>query len=243
MALNQRRDMTGSIRLFTTFPLHDGATVAATPDQAHYLGSVMRQSVGASVLLFNGADGEWRGHIDHIRKDRAVFVLETLTRVQEKSPPLTLLFAPLKRDTTNMVIEKATELGVTRLQPVFTDRTNAGRLNLDRFEAIAREAAEQCERLDVPVIAPPTRLMDALASWPVDRVLFAAIERSNAAPPAFRPAQAALLIGPEGGFTQGELDVLRRLTFVEPIGLGPRVLRAETAAIAGLALLQMAPSR
>lgn len=235
--------MTGSIRLFTTAPLHDGATVTATPEQAHYLGSVMRQSAGAAVLLFNGIDGEWRARIDGIRKDRATFVLETRTRVQQASPPLTLLFAPLKRDTTNMVIEKATELGVTQIQPVLTDRTNAGRLNLDRFEAIAREAAEQCERLDVPEIAQPARLMHALASWPVDRVLFAAIERSNAQPPAFRPAHAALLIGPEGGFTQAELDVLHRLTFVAPIGLGPRVLRAETAAIAGLALLQMAPSR
>jgi 16S rRNA (uracil1498-N3)-methyltransferase len=235
--------MTGSIRLFTTSPLHDGASIAATPEQAHYLGSVMRQSAGATVLLFNGANGEWRARIDSIRKDRAVFVLESRTRVQNASLPLTLLFAPLKRDTTNMVIEKATELGVTRIQPVFTDRTNAGRLNLDRLEAIAREAAEQCERLDVPDIAQPARLMEALASWPHDRVLFAAIERSGASPPAFRPAQAALLIGPEGGFTEGELDVLRRLSFVEPIGLGPRILRAETAAIAGLALLQTAPSR
>jgi 16S rRNA (uracil1498-N3)-methyltransferase len=235
--------MTGSIRLFTTAPLHDGATVTATPEQAHYLGSVMRQSAGARVSVFNGTDGEWRARIENIRKDRAVFVLEGRTRVQETSPPLTLLFAPLKRDTTNMVIEKATELGATLIQPVFTERTNAGRLNLERFEAIAREAAEQSERLDVPEIVQPARLMDALASWPVDRMLFAAIERSDAKPPAYRPAQAALLIGPEGGFTKGELDVLRRLPFVEPIGLGPRVLRAETAVIAGLALLQMAPSR
>jgi 16S rRNA (uracil1498-N3)-methyltransferase len=142
-----------------------------------------------------------------------------------------------------MVIEKATELGATRIQPVFTERTNAARLNLERFEAIAREAAEQSERLDVPEIVQPARLADVLASWPVDQMVFAAIERSDAPPPAHRPAQAALLIGPEGGFTNGELDLLRRLPFVEPIGLGPRVLRAETAVIAGLVLLQMAPSR
>jgi 16S rRNA (uracil1498-N3)-methyltransferase len=235
--------MTGSIRLFTTAPLHAGALVAATPEQAHYLGSVMRQSAGALVLLFNGTDGEWSARIETIRKDRAVFVLEGRTRVQETSPPLTLLFAPLKRDTTNMVIEKATELGATRIQPVFTERTNAARLNLERFEAIAREAAEQSERLDVPEIVQPARLADVLASWPVDQMVFAAIERSDAPPPAHRPAQAALLIGPEGGFTKGELDLLRRLPFVEPIGLGPRMLRAETAVIAGLVLLQMAPSR
>lgn len=235
--------MTGSIRLFTTAPLHEGATIAATPEQAHYLGSVMRQGAGATVLLFNGLDGEWRACIDSIRKDRAQFVLERMTRAQQPVAELTLLFAPLKRDTTNLVIEKATELGVTRILPVFTERTNAGRLNLERFEAIAREASEQCERLDVPVVSPPERLMDTLASWPHDRVLFAAIERGNAPPPAFRPLQAALLIGPEGGFTRAELDVLHRLSFVAPIGLGPRVLRAETAVIAGLALLQMAPSR
>ncbi len=235
--------MTGSIRLFTTSPLHDGASVPATPDQAHYLGSVMRQAAGAFVLLFNGVDGEWRARIDSVRKDRAVFALEGQTRAQTATPPLTLLFAPLKRDTTHMVIEKATELGATRIVPVLTERTNAGRLNLERLVAIAREAAEQCERLDVPVLAEPARLSDVLASWPHDRVLFAAIERSGASAPAFRPDEAALLVGPEGGFTPRELDFLRRLSFVEPIGLGPRVLRAETAVIAGLALLQMAPSR
>lgn len=235
--------MTGSIRLFINAPLNDGATISASPEQAHYLGGVMRQAAGATVLLFNGIDGEWRARIDSIRKDRAVFVLETRTRAQEASPKLTLLFAPLKRDTTNMVIEKATELGVTRIVPVLTERTNAGRLNLERLAAITREAAEQCERLDIPELAEPARLVDALASWPHDRVLFAAVERCNAPAPAFRPDEAALLVGPEGGFTPRELDFLRRLSFVEPIGLGPRVLRAETAVIAGLALLQMAPSR
>jgi 16S rRNA (uracil1498-N3)-methyltransferase len=235
--------MTGSIRLFTTETLQDGASFAATPEQAHYLGSVMRQGVGDHVLLFNGVDGEWRARIESLRKDRAVFAVEALTREQQAEPELTLLFAPLKRDTTNLVIEKATELGVTRILPVFTDRTNTARLNLDRLQAIAREAAEQCERLSVPEILEPRRLLDTLASWPVERLVFAAIERSNAAPPSWRPAEAALLVGPEGGFTPAELDVLRRLSFVEPIGLGPRVLRAETAVIAGLALLQAAPSR
>ena len=235
--------MTGSIRLFTTQALHDGASFAVLPEQAHYLGSVMRQSAGDQVLLFNGADGEWRARIDAIRKDRAQVTLLARTQAQEAEPALTLLFAPLKRDATNMVIEKATELGATRLMPVFTERTNAGRINLERLWAIAREAAEQCERLTVPDIVEPRRLFEVLGSWPVDRVLFAAIERCNALPPLYRPAHASLLVGPEGGFAPAELDVLRRLSFVEPIGLGPRVLRAETAVIAGLALLQAAPSR
>eukprot|EP01037_Dinobryon_pediforme_P005310 gene5311-5363_t len=235
--------MTGSIRLFTTETLQDGARFAATPEQAHYLGSVMRQGAGDRVLLFNGVDGEWRAQIESLRKDRAMFAVEIRTRAQQAESELTLLFAPLKRDTTSLVIEKATELGVTRILPVLTERTNTARLNLERLQAIAREAAEQCERLTVPEIAEPRRLLDVFSSWPVDRVVFAAVERSNAPPPSFRPAAAALLVGPEGGFTPAELDVLKRLSFVEPIGLGPRVLRAETAVIAGLALLQAAPSR
>jgi 16S rRNA (uracil1498-N3)-methyltransferase len=243
MALNLRRDMTGSIRLFTTESLHDGASFAATPEQAHYLGSVMRQCVGDCVQLFNGVDGEWRARIAALRKDRATLSVELRTREQAFEPELTLLFAPLKRDTTHLVIEKATELGVTRIVPVLTERTNTARLNLDRLTAIAREAAEQCERLTVPAIEEPRRLLDTLSSWPVDRVVFAALERIDAATPSYRPERAALLVGPEGGFTPAELDVFRRLSFVEAIGLGPRVLRAETAVIAGLALLQAAPTR
>lgn len=232
--------MTGSIRLFTAAPLNAGATPSATPEQAHYLGSVMRRGVGDPVLLFNGADGEWAGTIAAIKRDRASFALTHQTRVQAAEPELTLVFAPLKRDTTNLVIEKATELGATAIQPVFTDRTNAGRLNLERFAAIATEAAEQCERLSLPEIRPPVRFLDLLGSWPSDRVLSAAIERSNAPGPAIRHSPSALLVGPEGGFTPLELDALGHLPFVEPIGLGPRVLRAETAVIVGLALLQAA---
>jgi 16S rRNA (uracil1498-N3)-methyltransferase len=203
----------------------------------------MRRAAGDAVLLFNGRDGEFHARIASIRKDRAMFELGGQSRAQHDDPELTLVFAALKRDTTNLVIEKATELGVTRIQPVFTERTNAGRLNLERFEAIAREASEQCERLTVPEIAAPMRLFDLLASWPHDRVLSAAIERSDAKTPASRPSPASLLVGPEGGFTPAELDVLHRRPFVEPIGLGPRILRAETAVIVGLALLQAAPSR
>lgn len=202
----------------------------------------MRRGPGDAVLLFNGRDGECEARIESIRKDRASFTVQTRTRAQTTDPALTLVFAALKRDTTNLVIEKATELGATRIQPVFTERTNAGRLNLARLEAIAREAAEQSERLSVPEISAPVRLLDLLGAWSREHVLHAAIERSNAGSPSKVTFPAALLIGPEGGFTPAELDVLRRLTFVEPIGLGPRILRAETAAIAGLALLQAAAS-
>lgn len=235
--------MTGSIRLFTPEPLQAGASIPALPDQAHYLGSVMRRAAGDKVLLFNGRDGEWEASIEAIRRDRASFAIEVQTRPQAPEDELTLIFAPLKRDTTNMVIEKATELGVTHIQPVFTERTNAGRLNLDRFAAIAREASEQCERLAVPVISEPMRLFDLLGSWPSDRVLSVAIERGNAGTPTHRAFPIALLVGPEGGFSPQELDAMHRLPFVQPIGLGPRILRAETAVIVGLALLQAAGSR
>jgi len=232
--------MTGSIRLFVVSPLAAGTLVAASPEQAHYLGSVMRRQAGEHVLLFNGTDGEWRCELTAIRKDRAQFIVLEQTRPQAPEPELTLVFAPVKRDATDLIIEKATELGVSRIAPVFTERTNTARLNLDRLTAIAREAAEQCERLTVPVIDEPMRLFDRLGIWPAELRLSAAIERSNAAPPLPAPGPAALLIGPEGGFTRAELDALRRLAFVEPIGLGPRILRAETAVIVGLALLQLA---
>ncbi len=235
--------MTGSIRLFVEPPLYAGAEVPATGAQAHYLGHVMRRAVGDTVLLFNGQDGEVSAEIQSLRKDRAVFRVTAPTRAQHPEDRLTLVFAALKRDANELVVEKATELGVTRMCPVFTERTNTARLNLERFGAIAREAAEQCERLSVPVIDPPVDLHTLLAAWPATDPLSAAIERSDA--PAPRPAAgpAALLVGPEGGFTRTELDALRRLPFVEPIGLGPRILRAETAAIVGLALLQARPVR
>ncbi len=232
--------MTGSIRVFTPQSLTIGTSLMLEPEQAHYLGNVMRQAAGDHVLLFNGIDGEWRARIDAIRKDRCTIVVEKQTRKQTAEPALTLVFAPLKRDTTNLVIEKATELGATVLQPVFTERSNTLRLNLDRFVAIAREAAEQCERLSVPEIRPPQPLYSLLNTWDPAQTLHAAIERSGSSPPSRLVAGSALLVGPEGGFTQAELDVMRRTPFVESVGLGPRILRAETACIVGLALLQAA---
>ncbi len=235
--------MTGSIRLFVDHTLSEGAEIPASPAQAHYLGTVMRRGVGEEVLVCNGTDGEFAATLVAIRKDQARFCVTRQTRPQAAEPDLTLVFAPVKRDATDLIIEKATELGVSRICPVFTERTNTGRLNLDRFAANAREAAEQCERLSLPRIEAPVRLYDLLGAWPRERRLSAALERSNAAPPSAWSGPAALLVGPEGGFTPAELDALRRLPFVEPIGLGPRILRAETAAIVGLALLQLRSDR
>jgi len=216
--------------------LSPGSSVALTRDQAHYLGNVMRLGVGESVVLFNGQDGEWSGVLTEVKRDRALVELGVQTRVQAPEPDLWLLFAPLKRDATDLVVQKATELGVSAIRPVFSARTNTARVNLERLGAIAREAAEQSERLTVPDIFAPEPLLDVLGAWPADRRLAAAIERGG---PAAIPHQAgALLVGPEGGFSPAELDVLRAARFVSPICLGPRVLRAETAVIAGLALLQ-----
>ncbi len=223
-------------RLFVSVPLASGGSVDLDRDQAHYLGNVMRLGVGEPVVLFNGRDGEWSGVLVEMRRDRAVIKLEVSLRVQAAEPDLWLVFAPLKRDATDLVVQKATELGVSVIRPVFSARTNTARVNLERLTAIAREAAEQSERLSVPEIFAPAPLLDLLASWPADRVLAAAIERGG---PAAIPHHAgALLVGPEGGFAPAELDVLRAARFVSPICLGPRVLRAETAVIAGLALLQ-----
>jgi 16S rRNA (uracil1498-N3)-methyltransferase len=233
--------MSGSIRLFVSAPLAEGTTVHATQGQAHYLGTVMRRGPDAPVRLFNGADGEWQARIATIKRDRAVLTVETQLRAQAAEPGPWLVFALLKRDATDLVAQKATELGVSALLPVTTERTNAERVNAARMSAIATEAAEQSERLTVPRVAPVQRLPDLLARWPAERRLFAAIERSNAIPlrPDPTPGVAALLVGPEGGFSAAELDALRARPFVVPVSLGPRVLRAETASIAGLALLQV----
>lgn len=231
--------MPRSIRLYVDATLHAAATIAATPEQAHRLITVMRRGRGDPVILFNGRDGEWQGHIHAIGQGHAELAIDHLLRPQSAEPALWLVFALLKRDATDLVIEKATELGVTDLQPVVTERANTHRVNEARLTAIATEAAEQCERLDVPTLRPPQPLGDLLARWPRDRALFVAAERANA-PPLSAGLPAALLVGPEGGFSETELDAIRSHPFVTLASLGPRILRAETACIVGLALLQAA---
>jgi 16S rRNA (uracil1498-N3)-methyltransferase len=223
-------------RLFVPDRLAEGAAISGSPGQAHYLGTVMRRAPGDAVRLFNAEDGEWLARITALRKERAIFTAETRLRAPAAEPDLWLVFAPLKRDATDLVVQKATELGASVLLPVFTERTNTGRVNLDRLALIATEAAEQCERLSVPRLVPPEPLESLLAGWPADRRLAVAMERAEAPPPS--PGAGALLVGPEGGFAPGELDWMRTRPFVVPVSLGPRILRAETAAIVGLALLQ-----
>ncbi len=235
--------MTGSIRLYVTAPLAAGESVQASAAQAHYLATVMRRSAGDTVRVFNGRDGEFSGRIEALRRDRAVLRVEQQLRAQAEEPDIWLLFALLKRDATDLVVRAATELGVADLYPVITERSNTHRMNAERLSAIAIEAAEQCERLTIPRLHPLCPMSARLADWPRDRRLFATLERSDvpplpSAPLLPDPGPVALLVGPEGGFAPAELDVLRAHPFVTAVSLGPRILRAETACIAGLALLQ-----
>jgi len=232
--------MSGSIRLFVRHALREGASVVLSAAQAHYLGTVLRRGPGAALLLFNGTDGEFAATLATIRRDRAEAVLGARLRPAAAAGELRLLFAPLKRDATDFLVQKATELGASLLQPVQTARTNAARINPERLAAIAVEAAEQCERLDLPDILPLTPLPAVLALWPAHLPLFAALERAAAPPLRPHAGPAGLLVGPEGGFTEAERALLARHAFVRPVSLGPRILRAETAGIVGLALLQAA---
>ncbi|MSP03497.1 MAG: 16S rRNA (uracil(1498)-N(3))-methyltransferase [Acetobacteraceae bacterium] len=226
-------------RLFVTSPLLAGAEIATSAEQAHYLGTVLRRATGDPVRLFNGSDGEWIATSTESRVTRRGITLTVRERTRAQAPEAGpwLVFALLKRDATDLVVRQAVELGASRLLPVITERTNAARVNEGRLRAIALEAAEQSERLTIPTITGPQRLDSLLTAWPEGRRLFAAFERSDARAPEPGHEDAALLIGPEGGFTPAEREMLRRLNFVHPVSLGPFVLRAETAAAAGLALL------
>jgi 16S rRNA (uracil1498-N3)-methyltransferase len=235
--------MRGSIRLYVAAALTEGGIIDASPAQARYLTAVMRRGPGDQVLLFNGQDGEFSARIETTGRRLARLRVGRRTRPRVTEPDLWLAFALLKRDATDLVVQKATELGVAELLPVISAHGNTHRMNAERLTAIATEAAEQCERLTVPAVHPPRTLAALLADWPPERRLFVAMERRAA--PRIAPAEGprALLVGPEGGFAPVELDVLRAHPFVTPVSLGPRVLRAETACIAGLALLQAADCR
>jgi 16S rRNA (uracil1498-N3)-methyltransferase len=232
-------------------PFETGATVRLDADRAHHLRHVLRLAEGATVALFDAAHGEWTARVSAYGKRDATLEIGRCRRAAEAAgPDLWLLMAPIQRDRLETVVEKATELGVTRIMLVATARTQGGRVNVDRLGAIATAAAEQCERLDVPAIAEPMPLEAVLRAWPADRALIAAVEAGEARPvaPVLQEMVAipggaamrggAVLVGPEGGFTSSELDALRKLPFLCRVGLGPRVLRADTAAVALLACWQ-----
>ena len=228
-------------RIFVTQPLGSGAEVIPDRAQANYLFAVLRLTEGARIALFNGADGEWLAEIAEAGRKGGRLVVTERLRHQAGGPDLWLLFAPLKKARTDFLVEKAVEMGVARLCPVITRHTNAERVRTDRLAALATEAAEQCGRLEVPAIAEPEPLRAVLEGWDAARSLHfcdEAAESGAAAAPA--PAPAALLIGPEGGFTGEERAALLAQPFTRRISLGPRILRAETAAVAALALWQRA---
>ncbi|HEY4113128.1 MAG TPA: 16S rRNA (uracil(1498)-N(3))-methyltransferase [Rhizomicrobium sp.] len=306
----QLQESGGKVRLYVEAALAEGAHVEASQGHAHYLLHVMRAKAGDRVSLFNGRDGEWLARVDQASKRGCVLVCEKRTRAQTPAPDLWLCFAPIKKTPADYVVQKATELGVSVLQPVITRRTIVSRVNLERMRANAIEAAEQSDRLDVPEVREPVSLDKLLANWPAGRRLLFCDEGGDAepiaealsklepplpsreganatsearsvrgrghssitpppnssrgraqnlpppargggskseelfadkgrgAPPALTSMSFAILTGPEGGFDPAERDLIREHGFVLPVSLGPRILRADTAALAALAVSQ-----
>ena len=223
-------------RLFIRQALESGAQVALDPAQANYLGNVMRLGVGAELLVFDGQSGEWRARVAETGKKRMTLAVESRTKPLEASSDTWLAFAPVKRTQTDWLVEKATELGAARLIPVITQRTVAERVKLERLEAISIEAAEQCGRTRLPEITAPISLRQFLADRDPARRFYVADEcGGEATATAFKPGPALILTGPEGGFTDEERSAVRDARDVVRISLGPRILRAETAALAALA--------
>jgi len=236
--------MSAKVRLYVEHPLGQGQSVPLERDQAHYLFGVMRLAVGARVALFNGHDGEWQAEVAEAGKRGGVLVCVDQSRPLQMPPDLWLLFAPIKKARTDFIVEKAAEMGAARIVPVQTEFTNSDRIRQDRLQAHAVEAAEQCGGTYVPEVAELTKLGRLLDAWPVDRQLMFCDEAEVGS--ALRLAQTvqglpwAILIGPEGGFSDRERTRLAALPYSHVVSLGPRILRADTAAVAALTLWQQA---
>ena len=233
------------VRLYVEADLAHATEFAASGARAHYLINVMRLKPGDRLLLFNGRDGEWWGHVEATHQAGFTLIVDEQTKEQAAGPDLWLVFAPLRRARLAYLAEKATELGVAALCPVITRHSTVRKLKTARLRANAIEAAEQSDRLTVPEIHEPVKLEALLGGWPADRRILFCDESGEGEPAAgalgSRPGEAepwAVLVGPEGGFTAEEAARLRALPFVTPIGLGPRLLRAETAVLAALSLWQ-----
>ena len=233
----------GKTRLYVTGNLGAGMTLTLDEGQAHYLLHVLRAKAGNLVALFNGRDGEWLAEIAAAGKRGVTASCLKQTEPQKETPDIWLAFAPVKKTPADYLVQKATELGASVLQPVFTRRTIVGRINRERMLANAIEAAEQSGRLSVPEIREAINFDKLLASWPKERRLLFCDEGGDAkamtqAARESRGGPAAILTGPEGGFDPVERAALRALPFVVPVTLGPRILRADTAALAALAIWQ-----
>jgi 16S rRNA (uracil1498-N3)-methyltransferase len=231
------------VRLHVDHPLGPGQTVPLSQGQAHYLVNVLRLGPGASVRLFNGQDGEWRARLVEAGRKGGVAEVEAQEAPQGAPPDLWLMFAPVKKAATDFIVEKAVELGAARIVPVVTDFTNAERVRADRLQAIAVEAAEQCGATWVPEVTDAGRLSRLLDGWdPARRIFWAdeglAGETTGSGLAGALPGPWAVLTGPEGGFSPAERARLSALPFVHPVRLGPRILRAETAALAALVVWQ-----
>jgi 16S rRNA (uracil1498-N3)-methyltransferase len=224
-------------RLFIDKPLATGQSITIDGGQAHYLAGVMRLKAGDSILLFDDIGGEWLANIEGVAKRSLEVRLTTHNRPREDVPDLWLLAAPIKKGRIDWVAEKACELGVARWQPVITRRTIVDKLNLDRLRAHMIEAAEQCERTALPVLDEPAKLEAILANWPAERTLIFADEEGGAPmASAIEAGPAAILIGPEGGFTPEERAAIKAIPQAKGVSLGPRILRADTAMVAAVSL-------
>lgn len=233
------------IRLCVDAPLNAGAVVALDQAQAHYLFGVMRLVVGDSVLLFNGADGEWQASVAQAAKRKGLLTCDQQTSWQVSPPDLWLVFAPIKKARTAFIVEKAVEMGAMRIVPMLTQYTNSDRWNGDRMQAHAVEAAEQCGATFVPDIAEPAKITALLDSWPAERQIMFCDESRDALPVVLALAAKqlgpwAIFIGPEGGFSPDEVRRLRDMPQTTSVTLGPRILRADTAAIAAMTAWQQA---
>ncbi|HEU0161228.1 MAG TPA: 16S rRNA (uracil(1498)-N(3))-methyltransferase [Rhizomicrobium sp.] len=239
----QLTEVGGKTRLYVTGDLGAGVTLALDEGPSHYLLHVLRAKAGDHVLLFNGRDGEWQAEITQAAKRGVTATCRAQTARQQGVPDIWLAFAPVKKTPSDYLVQKAAELGVAVLQPIFTRRTIVGRINPERMAANAIEAAEQSGRLTVPEVRDGVPLEKLLASWPPERRLLFCDEGGDAkamtqAARESRGGPCAILTGPEGGFDPDERALLRSQPFVMPVTLGPRILRADTAALAALALWQ-----
>lgn len=236
------RLMKPKVRLYVEHPLAQGHPVPLSRDQAHYLFSVMRLGPGDAVALFNGVDGEWRCDVAEAGKRGGVLICAECLALQTLPPDLWLLFAPIKKARTDFIVEKAVEMGVRRIIPVQTDHTNSERIRQDRLQAHAVEAAEQCGGCFVPEVTDLTRLDRVLADWSRERQVMFCDETAAGRSSALMGGLAgpwAILIGPEGGFSAAERARLQAADYAHVVSLGPRILRADTAAVAALTLWQM----